>query len=82
MTKRALLVYKVTEYEIDLNQDDKKIKILYKIIVIIFQLRFFLVNAEYSLFCRKIAKSKRLALLYAVITVCVLQSVSKTALKL
>lgn len=48
-------------------------------IVIIFQLRCFLVNAEYSLFCRKIAKSKHLALIYAMITVCVLQSVSKTA---
>ena len=79
MTKRALLVYKVIEQEIDLNQVDKKIKILYKVIVIIFQLKCFLVNAEYSLFCRKIAKSKHLALLYAIITVCVLQSVSKTA---
>lgn len=48
-------------------------------IVIIFQLRCFLFNAEYLLFCRKIAKSKHLALLYAIITVCVLQSVSKTA---
>ena len=69
----------MTEYEIDLNQDDKKIKILYKIIVIIFQLRCFFVNAEYSLFCRKVTKSKQLALLYALITIRVLQSVSKMA---